>query len=284
MGTALRLAAIGLVMALLALPDQPATAQGFFQSLFGTSPPSPPQRPAPGPGGPRSPYGSPFGSPFSPYIPGTGESAPLYSGSYRTLCVRLCDGFYFPIGFSTPRSGLGRDAEKCESSCGAQARLFFHPNPGGDIDTMVDMAGRAYAALPTAFKYRKTLVAGCRCRPQPWSEAELARHRAYAQAAAGGNPDDGAMQPPGESKASAALRQLVQGDGTDAGPIDRKALETAEPDPRAAVPRPTETVQRVVARPRPPAATTQAQTMTLGPAPYGPGHSWFARPANPSRY
>ena len=43
----------------------------------------------------------------------------------------------------------------------------------------------AYAALPNAFKYRKTLVEGCRCRPQPWSEAELQRHRGYAQRQAG---------------------------------------------------------------------------------------------------
>ena len=42
------------------------------------------------------------------------------------------------------------------------------------------MTGRAYASYPVAFKYRKTLVQGCQCRPQPWTEAELARHRAYA--------------------------------------------------------------------------------------------------------
>ena len=46
---------------------------------------------------------------------------------------------------------------------------------------MVDLTGMAYSTLPNAFKYRKTLVEGCRCRPQPWSEAELQRHRAYAQ-------------------------------------------------------------------------------------------------------
>jgi hypothetical protein len=280
LGWGLRLTVVGLV-ALLALPDQPAMAQSFFQSLFGSGPPSPPQRAVPGPGGPRSPYGSPFGSPFSPYVPNTGDSPSLdTAGTYRTLCVRLCDGFYFPIGFATRRGGLTRDADKCESSCGGQARLFYHPNPGGDIETMVDLTGRAYAALPTAFKYRKTLVAGCRCRPQPWSEAELARHRAYAQAGSGAG-GEALMQPPGESKASAALRQLVESDRGDAALIDRKALETLEPNPRTQLPRPVETVQRVVARPRP--VAQQAQS-SLGPAPYGSGHSWFARPANPSRY
>jgi uncharacterized protein DUF2865 len=46
---------------------------------------------------------------------------------------------------------------------------------------MVDLTGLAYSALPNAFRYRKTLVPECRCRPQPWSDAELQRHRAYAE-------------------------------------------------------------------------------------------------------
>jgi hypothetical protein len=98
---------------------------------------------------------------------GAGASSAI--GTYRTLCVRLCDGFYFPISFATSEGGLARDAEQCWASCGVEARLFYHPNPGGSVETMLDLTGRAYSALPTAFKYRKTLVAGCLCRPQPLS-------------------------------------------------------------------------------------------------------------------
>ncbi len=101
-------------------------------------------------------------------------------GTYRTLCVRLCDGYYFPISGATSGSGLSRDADVCSASCGTEARLFYHPNAGGDVDTMVDLTGLAYSALPNAFRYRKTLVPECRCRPQPWSESELQRHRDYA--------------------------------------------------------------------------------------------------------
>ena len=95
--------------------------------------------------------------------------------------MRLCDGFYFPISSATNGSGLSRDADACSASCGSEARLFYHPNGGGDVDSMVDLTGIAYSALPNAFRYRKTLVPECRCRPQPWSEAELQRHRAYAE-------------------------------------------------------------------------------------------------------
>jgi hypothetical protein len=43
--------------------------------------------------------------------------------TYRTLCVRLCDGFYFPISFATPRSKFGDDAERCERQCPGQSRF-----------------------------------------------------------------------------------------------------------------------------------------------------------------
>ena len=54
------------------------------------------------------------------------------------------------------------------------------PTPAAMSTRMVDLTGLAYSALPNAFRYRKTLVPECRCRPQPWSEAELQRHRDYA--------------------------------------------------------------------------------------------------------
>ena len=92
----------------------------------------------------------------------------------------MCDGYYFPISFSTMRSEFARDADKCAASCGSEARLFYHPNPGGDVEGMADLTGMAYTALPNAFKYRKTLVDDCSCKPQPWSEAEQERHRSYA--------------------------------------------------------------------------------------------------------
>jgi hypothetical protein len=110
---------------------------------------------------------APDGSPGGVY-PGdrSDVAGPSVPATYRTLCVRLCDGFYFPISFAVPESGFNRDAEQCRASCGPEARLFYHLNPGGSVETMFDLAGRAYSALPTAFTYRKTLVAGCSCRPQ----------------------------------------------------------------------------------------------------------------------
>jgi hypothetical protein len=131
-----------------------------------------------------SPY-LPPPSPFAPYTPG--EEARLHDGAtYRTLCVRLCDGYYFPISHATGSDGFTRDAERCAASCGRDARLFYHLNPGGDVASMLDLTGRTYASYPVAFKHRQTRVQGCQCRPEPWTRSEHERHRGYAVAKAGG--------------------------------------------------------------------------------------------------
>jgi hypothetical protein len=91
-------------------------------------------------------------------------------GTYRTLCVRLCDGFYFPVSFSTPRERFARDAKQCEQSCPSRSRLFVHRNPGESADDMVDLAGRPYRKLPTAF-FMRGPGPKCRSKRKPPSTA-----------------------------------------------------------------------------------------------------------------
>jgi hypothetical protein len=110
------------------------------------------------------------------------EERLVATGAYRTVCVRLCDGYYFPINFAVTRDKLQRDSGVCASRCGAQGRLFVHRNPGGSVEDMEDLSGRPYRQLRTAFLYRTELVANCKCQPDPWDEAAQNRHRAYALA------------------------------------------------------------------------------------------------------
>lgn len=102
--------------------------------------------------------------------------------TYRTVCVRLCDGYYFPINFAVTQDRLRRDSGVCASRCGAQGRLFVHRNPGGSVEDMEDLGGRPYRQLRTAFLYRSEYVANCKCQPDPWEAAAQDRHRAYALA------------------------------------------------------------------------------------------------------
>lgn len=139
--------------------------------------------------------------------------------TYRTVCVRLCDGYYFPISFSVTADRLGRDQAVCESRCGAQGRLFVQHSPGGTADDLQDLAGRPYRQLRTAFLYRSEYVSSCTCQPQPWEQASLDRHRLYALTAAARKGDVSAV------KEMLALQARVK---VAAKPAPRPAI-TADP-------------------------------------------------------
>lgn len=86
--------------------------------------------------------------------------------TYRTMCVRMCDGFFFPVSFSTGEEGFGRDAAVCRSMCpGAEAELFVHRNPGETVENLVSITGMPYGDLPNANRFRVAYVEGCGCQP-----------------------------------------------------------------------------------------------------------------------
>lgn len=101
--------------------------------------------------------------------------------TYRTVCVRLCDGFYWPLSFATTTAGLRRDSEICRGSCASPAALHYYPNPGGELEDMVTLDGQPYVKLASAFLYRTTYQPNCKCRPHPWEEAAIERHQGYAE-------------------------------------------------------------------------------------------------------
>jgi Protein of unknown function (DUF2865) len=85
--------------------------------------------------------------------------------TYRTICVRLCDGYYFPVSFSTLPNHFQRDQDACQSKCAAPVELYYHQNPGAGVDQAVSAkANSNYTALKTAFRYRKEYVHGCSCK------------------------------------------------------------------------------------------------------------------------
>jgi hypothetical protein len=121
---------------------------GLFESLFGP------------------------GSVFRPDSGSPGWSAP--SGSYRTVCVRTCDGFYFPVSYTTVPSKFAEDEQICRRMCpAAEAVLYSYRNPGEDVSQAVSQGGRTYAELPAAFAYRKAFNPACSCKleGQTWADA-----------------------------------------------------------------------------------------------------------------
>lgn len=85
----------------------------------------------------------------------------------RTVCVRKCDGYYWPISFSTVGQFLEQDADLCQSQCpGAEVELFHYGNPGETPEQMVNINGTPYTSLPNAFAYRTSFNTACSCKRQ----------------------------------------------------------------------------------------------------------------------
>lgn len=102
------------------------------------------------------------------------------STAYRTMCVRLKDGFYWPINFSRHKSQFAKDRVKCQQSCSGKVRLFYYPSTSDKVEDMRDLKGRKYASLKTAFLYRKKYVKDANCKPKPWSKEAKSLHKQYA--------------------------------------------------------------------------------------------------------
>jgi hypothetical protein len=114
-----------------------------------------------------------FGTNNNPLPPPSADLGPQ-SGTFRTVCVRSCDGAYFPISFATVPGRFPDDEKTCKSLCpAAEATLFTYRNPGEDISQAVSISGQPYSASPNAFRYRQEFNPSCACKAagQTWSDA-----------------------------------------------------------------------------------------------------------------
>jgi hypothetical protein len=127
---------------------------------------------APGPGNfLQNLFGNNNNNPGAP-IPGA-DLGPQ-SGTYRTVCVRTCDGAYFPVSFATVPGRFPDDEKTCKALCpAADASLFAYRNPGEDINQAVSISGQPYSSLPNAFRFRQEFNPSCACKAagQTWSDA-----------------------------------------------------------------------------------------------------------------
>ncbi|WP_244481107.1 DUF2865 domain-containing protein [Rhizobium sp. Leaf371] len=89
-------------------------------------------------------------------------------GPLRTMCVRTCDGSFFPISANATPDDFARDAQACSARCpGAETELYFHPLSGETQDMISAGTGNPYTDLPTAFAYKSGSPASrsqCGCR------------------------------------------------------------------------------------------------------------------------
>jgi Protein of unknown function (DUF2865) len=98
--------------------------------------------------------------------------------SYRTTCVRTCDGYFFPMSYAASLADFERDQKSCNARCpGTEMQVFFHEEdtrrvlaPGADDSARMisTVTGKRYSDLPSAYLYKSVDAprpADCGCNP-----------------------------------------------------------------------------------------------------------------------
>lgn len=180
----------------------------------------------------------------------TAPGAPR-GGAWRTVCVRTCDGYFFPVSNAVAPQSFPTDVKRCAAMCPrAETRLFVHGRNGG-ADTMIDRTGKRYEAMDYAFGHTKPDYkpnAGCTCG-RPLAPRARAALRGSAERTVGSSASSPAgMAPPAgdaETRRNASVdfgwskaREIVA-TGTAERPTRaiRVVGPTFLPDPEAAAAR-----------------------------------------------
>ncbi len=101
-------------------------------------------------------------------------------GNYRTLCVRSCDGFFFPVSSAASPSDFARDERTCQMMCpGTETALYAHFARGEESEDMVSVRTRTpYTDMPNAFAYRNTdapMSKACSCNMRAFHQEMIRR-------------------------------------------------------------------------------------------------------------
>ena len=94
-------------------------------------------------------------------------------GGSMAICVRGCDGGFFPVSYSARNSNLQDLEALCKALCpNAEASLYTRSLWRG-LESAVSINGDSYKDHPNAFKFQKTYDPACGCKPpdKSWAEA-----------------------------------------------------------------------------------------------------------------
>ncbi len=100
-----------------------------------------------------------------------------------TVCVRKCDGSFFPVSYFGADSRSDTLEQVCRSLCpNADVALYSFPF-GGTVEEAVSSAGEPYGSLPNAGRFEQTNDPTCSCRAsgQSWAETLGAAEAKYGR-------------------------------------------------------------------------------------------------------
>src|SRR5262245_20477561 len=195
------------------------------------------------------------------------------NGRYRSVCVRLCDGFFYPISYATYAGQLAQEAQQCQSSCAAPAELYVYRNPGQEIEQAISLNGSAYMDLPVALRFRKEYVQGCSCKQAEYNPTDIEAANKRAEAEAASQPAKGkskgkvAAKPPAPPPAGQTPAPAASPASQPTPQLDLDVTGSnppANPAPTAAAPQSAPPAQQAPAPP--PAASAPATAASAAPA------------------
>ncbi|MGA8171400.1 MAG: DUF2865 domain-containing protein [Methylocystis sp.] len=148
------------------------TPSSFFENLFG---PAPPREAGAPPDPPPLKRAGPIrgDTDDSADDPERSESEDNHAGGSLAICVRQCDGGFFPVSYSARRANLDELASLCKALCPNAEVTLYTKSTWGELSSAVSVDGDSYADHPNALKFQKTLVPACGCKPpdKSWAEA-----------------------------------------------------------------------------------------------------------------
>jgi hypothetical protein len=153
-----------------------------------------------------------------------------HAGS-KAVCVRSCDGSFFPVSYSAGGGRLDELQDMCRALCpNADVGLYTY-SPSADIQTAVSISGARYMDSPNALKYRKTLDSTCSCRRrgQSWADA-----LAGAEQRLGGQGKTDIMVTPEKSAELSRPKPDPKAKPGKATPPPADPPKIVAPDPKAA--------------------------------------------------
>lgn len=150
--------------------------KSFFEELFGVRAPDPTT-------GLREVPVGPGDETLDPEYEGEQDSDARPRGGPMAICVRACDGGFFPITYSSRGSQLDDLNTLCKAMCpGTEAKLYTQSQWKG-LDSAISIDGEPYADHPNARKFEKSFDPSCSCKPQgqSWTEALAEAERILAE-------------------------------------------------------------------------------------------------------
>lgn len=127
-----------------------AQPRGFFEQLFG--------------GG--------FGA-QQPEIMAPAPEDETPRGGSMAVCVKSCDGSFFPVSYSAHRGNLDELNDLCHALCPNSEVTLYTRSLYRDMKSAVSISGEPYRDMHNAFKFEKAVEPSCACKApgQTWVQA-----------------------------------------------------------------------------------------------------------------